>query len=98
MKSDANCKAIVKALRDAGVSVDYWVPSGRQRGIPDLVCGHRGVSHLLEVKNANGKDEVSDDQRAWHDLWRGGPVHVVRTVEQALAAVGLTVTAQDADS
>lgn len=72
------------------MSVDYWVPSGRQKGQPDLVAGARGVTTLLEIKNADGKDTMSAEQVTWHSLWRGGPVRVVRTIEQALAAVGVT--------
>ncbi len=85
-KADANQAAIVAALRGVGASVALTHPLGG--GFPDLTVGFRGVNYLLEVKNLDGKgDRLTDDERRWHDEWRGR-VHVVRTVDEALKRIG----------
>lgn len=53
------------------------------------------TNYLLEVKRPWDKSrgdqgELSPEQERWHAAWRG-QVAVVRTVEEALAAVGITV-------
>lgn len=81
-KIDANQPEIVRALRDAGNQVQSLAPLGK--GAPDLLV-HRAMRlWLLEVKAGNG--DLTPAQREWHALW---PVHIVRTPEEALRAVGL---------
>lgn len=82
-KPDGPRAEIVKALRDAGCSVDL-LPGGKGR--PDLLIGHAGVNWLLEVKALKGKLKAA--QVVWHAVWRG-QVATVRTVDEALVAVGL---------
>ena len=84
IKRDANEAEIVKALRRIGCSVQLL--HGNTQGTPDLLVGRNGRNYLLEVKGRKGKLEPS--QVAWHGSWRG-EVHVVRTEEDALRAVGL---------
>lgn len=93
-RTDANQKAIIKALRDAGASVQPLHTIGA--GCPDLLVGVRGVTHLLEVKNPKALSgqgrvmrETKDRQQAWHESWRGVPPVRVFTIEEALKAVGL---------
>jgi Holliday junction resolvase len=81
-KVDSNQADIVAALEKAGCSV---VVCAQGEGFPDLICGLRGANWLLEVKSKKGK--LNDRQVRWHRDWRG-QVSVVRTVEQALQAVG----------
>lgn len=81
-RRDANEKAIIEALRAAGASVQQL--SGLD--VPDLLVGHHGINFLLEVKMPKG--ELSDGQFEWVKRWRGRDVYVVRTVDEALAAVG----------
>lgn len=78
---DANHAAIRAELERAGATV---VPDGPV----DLVVGFRGANYLLEVKTATGKLRVK--QEAFVRRWRG-QVHIVRTVEDALAAIGCEV-------
>lgn len=85
-KRDANHTRIVRALRDAGVSVHETHQLGG--GFPDLVAGYRGRTTLLEVKTDRGT--LTTDERDWHAAWRG-QVAIVRTVDEALAAVGVEV-------
>ena len=81
--------AIVAALNALGCSVQPL--SGK--GVPDLLVGIRGLNILLECKapvgprgGLNGRD-LTDDQRIWHATWRGSKPWVVRSAEDAIAAV-----------
>lgn len=89
MNSDGPTKRIVKALRKAGVSVSYLDPFGHawSKGLPDLLCGFKKKTTLLEVKSEKGKLRAS--QEAWRALWNGEPPIVVRDEREALVAVGL---------
>jgi hypothetical protein len=84
-RTDANQAEIAKALRDAGCSVVSLHRVGM--GVPDLLVGRHGRTYLLEVKAANGV--LATAQKHWHYHWSGDDVRVVRTPEEALAAVGL---------
>lgn len=80
-RRDQNESQIVAALSAAGATVVQLSAAG----CPDLLCGFRGLTYLLEVKAANGK--LTPDQLEWHRNWQGYPVKVVRSVEDALAAI-----------
>ncbi len=82
-KIDANQAAIVKALRQVGVSVQSLATIGK--GCPDLVAADDETTWLIEVKGEKGK--LTDDQVKWFDEWRG-VVHIVRSVDDALKLVG----------
>ena len=56
-------------------------------GLPDLIVGYAGRISLLECKTGRSKRTPAQEQ--FHALWAQYPVHVVRTPEQALAAVGV---------
>ena len=80
---DANQAAIVDALRTIGAVV-FLI------GQPfDLLVAFRGNLHLLEVKNPDGLDKLSNSQK--EDILRlnlvGVDVRVVRSVDEALSAV-----------
>lgn len=88
---DRNQAEIVKRLRALGVSVQPLHTIGG--GVPDLLCGYRGLNLLLEVKD--GEKPPSDrkltmDQLIWHRLWRGQVV-VVESVEDASRALGIEI-------
>ena len=83
-RTDENQESIVAALRAVGCSVECLHAVGK--GVPDLLVGLRnGVNLLLEVKSATGK--LTPEQQEWHAKWRGH-VAVVRSIEEALRAVG----------
>lgn len=100
---DANKRAVVAALKSVGASVTDLNPDGKD-GIPDLLVGFRGVNYLQEVKRAAFIEErkvkggfrsykrkggkLSEAQEKWHQAWRGRPVDVVRSGEEALTAIG----------
>jgi hypothetical protein len=83
-KRDANEPAIIAALQLAGWSI-FQVGA---TGFPDLVAVRRGVSHFLEVKMAKGA--LTEAQVKLHRRMAaaGLAVHIVRTPDEALAAVG----------
>ena len=88
---------IVQALRSVGASVTRI----NQEGLFDLLVGYRGVTTLVEVKTPSRKDgkaqtratgtELSVAQQKWLESWRGGPAVVVRSMTDALQAVGAMV-------
>lgn len=82
-KIDGNHTAIVAALRQVGASVVSLANLGK--GVPDLLVGKSGRTWLVEVKQPGGK--LTEDQQAFASSWRGSPVWVVRSVEDALVLV-----------
>lgn len=81
---DANQAEIVKALRDAGASVQPIYQLGK--GVPDLLVGFRGVNFVVEVKDGSKSPSarrLTPDERKWHAAWSGHVV-VVETVADAL--------------
>ncbi len=95
-QTDATQAAIVAALRAAGCSVCHIASATGQAGIPDLLVGRRSVNYLLEVKVRVGKRNprsasLSPGQVEWHRNWRGAPVWIVTTPEEALRAVGVRI-------
>ena len=85
-KSDGPQAAIKAALVAAGCSVALIEGANHAAGVPDLLVGKDGRNVLLEVKAAKGR--LSPAQERWHGAWRGMVV-VVKTVEEALRAVGI---------
>lgn len=81
---DANHGEIIAALRKAGCAVLDLSRVGH--GCPDILVSIAQKNHLLELKSRDG--ELTDDQFKFRDYWRA-PVHIVRSPEQALEAVGL---------
>lgn len=96
---DRNEREIIAALRAIGAVVTQL----GEAGVPDLLVGYQGCTILLEVKlplqsNGNtpvsrsldhkgGRGDLTKAQVAWWDSWKGAPAVVVRSVEEAIAAV-----------
>ncbi len=79
---------IVKALRDVGCSVEILSAVGK--GVPDLLVGYRSVTLLMECKDGLARKQdrqLTDRQVKWHKEWKGSPVCVVESIDQALAAL-----------
>lgn len=97
---DANHAAIVAVLRSVGCSVLDLSAVGM--GCPDLLVARPGHGTILvEVKadavnerkdgyKRTGRGALLDSQRRFIASWRG-TVAVVRTEQEALEAVGITV-------
>lgn len=80
MRRDGNQAEIVSALEKAGVSVQETHRVGS--GFPDLVWGLRQVTGLLELKKPGA--ELEAHQFDYHAAWRGSPILVARTSEEAI--------------
>jgi hypothetical protein len=78
-KRDRNESELVKAIRHCG---GQWLPLNVKDG-PDGVIGHAGRTLLAEVKTPTGK--LKEGQAEFHKGWRGGTIHVLRTVDDVLA-------------
>lgn len=82
---DSNHVAVVKALRQAGATVQSLAGVGK--GVPDLLVGIRGKTALFEVKDGAkvpSARKLTPDQLAWHAAWQGGTLAVVDSPEAAL--------------
>jgi hypothetical protein len=89
-KVDTNQSGVVKALRKVGAIVQPLHMVGV--GCPDLLVGYRRQTFLLEVKDGErrpSEQKLTPDQEGWHREWRGLPVAIVRSEEEALAAIGV---------
>jgi hypothetical protein len=86
-KRDAVEPAIVTALELAG----WTVVKVSDKGFPDLCCFRKGEARFLEVKSPGGT--LTPAQKTTFARMQGAlvTVHVVRTPEQALMAVGAPV-------
>lgn len=84
-KKDANHFEITTALQAVGASVYHLHKVGA--GFPDVAVGFRKVNYLIEIKTSEGT--LTKLQRRWMYEWKG-TYHVVRTVEEALRAIGAT--------
>lgn len=82
---DNNHVAVVKALRQAGATVQSLAGVGK--GVPDLLVGIRGKTALFEVKDGAkvpSARRLTEDQLKWHAAWQGGTLAVVDSPEAAL--------------
>lgn len=87
-KKDANHREIVEALHALGAGVIDISSLGY--GAPDLVVWCRGAWHLADVKNPRtsyGRHGLNKHQARWADEWRGGPVYLLRSIEEAARLV-----------
>jgi hypothetical protein len=97
-RRDVGEALIVAALRAAGAIVVQLEPDDRA-GVPDLCVGKAGRWYLMEVKSPPGpKGGTSRDGQhlskaqeefSYQAELRGLRVHLVRSVEEALAAIGV---------
>ena len=89
-RTDANHEAVVKALREAGATVQSLASVGK--GVPDLLVGFKSQTMLMEVKDSAkpaSKRRLTEDQLRWHGSWRGGPLAIVDSPESAISMLRL---------
>jgi hypothetical protein len=79
-RRDDNEQAVVDALERIGCTV---FKIGRP---VDLLVGFRAKNWLLEVKNKNGRDKLTEFQQDWIPAWRG-QVRIVHTPQEAVDLV-----------
>jgi hypothetical protein len=90
-RKDANHDAVVKALRQAGASVQSLADIGG--GCPDILVARRNQMWLIEIKDGSlppSKRALTKDEAAWHNLWYA-PVYVASSVSEALEIIGIIV-------
>jgi hypothetical protein len=80
---DGNHAQLTRVLEQLGASVQSLARVGE--GCPDALVGYRGRNVLVEFKTATGK--LRAGQEAFAITWRGEPVHVLRTTEDAVAFI-----------
>ena len=88
---DANQSSIVRDLRKAGVSVLDLSSVGQ--GAPDLACGFKGRTVLIEIKDGAkvpSARTLTPQQVTFHNNWQGEAV-VVKSIDEALGVFGLKV-------
>lgn len=91
-KVDANHAEIVRTLRSAGCGVLSLAAVGN--GCPDLLVHgpfYPWKHFLLEVKDGSkppSARKLTPDQEKFHAEWKGW-IHVVTSVDEALAVMGL---------
>ena len=79
-KVDSNQAEIVAALKRIGVAVEII-------GKPvDLLICHLGETALMEIKNPDGRDQLTKDQVEFIARWPGR-VHITHSAEEAVRLV-----------
>lgn len=77
---DANQPEIKEVFLKHGFSVFDTKNVGQ--GFPDLILGRRGYTWLAEIKMPKG--ELNERQIKFHNEWKGCPIAIIRSVEEAL--------------
>ena len=88
-KVDINQKSVVKALRDYGADVFLLHMVGG--GIPDLMVCFNDQTILIEVKDGEDK-KLTPQQITLFAGWKGGPLHRVNSVQEAIEVLKLYET------
>lgn len=84
-KVDGNAHELDEVFEASGVSILKM--DGLGDDAPDRLMGHQGVDQLVEYKNPEGRNRVSDGQEKFIKTWSGRPVKVVRTRDEAIALI-----------
>jgi len=88
-KVDKNQADVVKALRDYGADVYLLHMVGG--GIPDLMICFNDQTILIEVKDGEDK-KLTPQQITLFAGWKGGPLHRVNSVQEAIEVLKLYET------
>ena len=80
-RTDINQKDIVHALRTFGATVIDL--SGVGKGCPDLLVGFKDITYLIEIKR-DGKAKFTPQQLQFNELWKGGIVARIETIDDAI--------------
>ena len=88
-KVDKNQASVVKALRDYGADVFLLHMVGG--GIPDLMVCFNDQTILIEVNDGEDK-KLTPQQITLFAGWKGGPLHRVNSVQEAIEVLKLYET------
>jgi hypothetical protein len=89
-RKDANHDPIASAFRGLGCS--WWDTFRLGAGFPDGVAGYQGVNVLVEIKGEDG--ELTDEQQAFFNIWRGWAAIVRRVEDVPLIVREMRLTAE----
>lgn len=84
-RTDANQSAVVDALRRLGCSVA--ITSGAGNGLPDIICGWRGINLLIEIKDQDkvpSAKKLTPAEAHFVANWKGRPVKIIESPEEAV--------------
>ena len=87
-KTDRNHQEIVDALRKVGASVYSTHAVGQ--GFPDVVCGFRGLTFCIEIKDGDlppSQRGLTDAQLRFRIMWQGHYA-IANNVDEALKIIG----------
>lgn len=84
-KTDANQAEAFRYLRSLGMTVVDLHSVGN--GCPDALVGWRGGCWLVEIKNVEGRNRLSQVQLDWHARWSGPSVIIARSGEDAATQI-----------
>lgn len=82
-KRDANHNEIFEEMRKHCPVLDM---SAAGHGLPDGIAGINGALYLFDVKNPKtgyGRRGLNAVQKKWVEQWKGSPVYLIYTVEEA---------------
>jgi hypothetical protein len=89
-KKDATHDPIVSGLRAHGYSVAEHHDAPKA-GHPDITVGGHGFDQMMELKTPGWEGHIKpgtrEAQQRFRDTWRGRPVVVVESLDEALAAM-----------
>lgn len=74
-KSEPEIKAVLKAMGATFFEIS-------KKDVPDLCCGYRGVTFLVECKSEKGK--LREGQQKFREEWQGMPILVARCAEDII--------------
>lgn len=83
VKKDANHKPVIEMIQQFVAVCDL---SHAGYGVPDGIAFIQGNWQLFDIKNPEtsyGKRGLNKVQKKWIADWRGGPVYLIYTVEEA---------------
>ena len=86
-RRDDNHAPVVQAMERVGATVK---DTSQVAGFCDVVVGFRGETRLVEIKDGSkppSARKLTPDESAFHEKWRGSPVDIVNSEDEAIALV-----------
>lgn len=83
-KKDANHTPIMSAIKKITSVHDL---SNAGFGVPDGLMWANDGWHLFDIKNPEtgyGRRGLNNNQKKWAEDWRGGPVYLIYTIDEAI--------------
>lgn len=57
-------------------------------GAPDILVLYRGKLFVIEIKEPGKGNDLTPDERKWHEDWREAPPYVCETLDDVLRVIG----------